>query len=218
MEGVLGFLLWFTDRTEWFVFMDIMGRRSTMMTSNNEHRARNFFQKGFHSLGEYERKAVDTILHRFSHAEADSTKLTIGQHLADKVASFGGSWTFIMLFAGFLVIWVILNSILLTTQEVFDPYPYILLNLFLSMIAALQAPIIMMSQNRQSVNDRKDAKEDFEVNLKSEMEILSLHEKMDDLRVQKWQELIEIQQDQIRMLTTMFQKHLDEEHGQGTKE
>lgn len=188
------------------------------MSSNKEHQARNFFQRGFQALGEYERKAVDTILHRFSHAPADSSESTFGQRLADKVASFGGSWTFILLFVGFLVCWVILNSVLLATQEVFDPYPYILLNLFLSMLAALQAPVIMMSQNRQAENDRKDAKEDFEVNLKAEMEILSLHEKMDDLRVEKWEQLIEIQQEQITMLTSMFKRHLEQEHGEDAEE
>ena len=110
---------------------------------------------------------------------AADPELTLGQRLADRVASFGGSWTFILLFTGFLVAWVVLNSIMLpmflADKEGFDPHPYILLNLFLSMLAAIQAPIIMMSQNRQAEHDRQSAKEDFEINLKAEMEILSSH-------------------------------------------
>ena len=185
------------------------------MQGNREHRARNFFQKGFQSLGAFEKRAVDVILSRLKHHDKRDQELTLGQRLADKVASFGGSWTFILLFVGFLVGWVILNSLILknlATDDQFDPYPYILLNLFLSMLAAIQAPIIMMSQNRQAANDRKMSQEDFELNLKAEMEILSLHEKMDDLRVQKWEHLLEIQQKQIDMLTTMFKKHLEEDH------
>ena len=187
------------------------------MKTGKEHHARNFFQRGFHTLGDFERKAVDKILSHFRHSEERKPDdATFGERLADHVASFGGSWTFILLFCGFLVGWVILNSIMLpimlSDKEGFDPYPYILLNLFLSMLAAIQAPIIMMSQNRQAANDRKTATDDFEVNLKSEMEILSLHEKIDDLRVEKWEHLLEIQQKQIDMLTTMFKKHLEEDH------
>lgn len=106
--------------------------------------------------------------------------MTFGQRIADRVASFGGSWTFIMLFGSFLVSWVILNSLLLGKREI-DPFPYILLNLFLSMIAALQAPVIMMSQNRQSIKDRLKADLDYEINLKSELEVAQLHRKLDHL-------------------------------------
>ena len=188
------------------------------MKSNREHHARNFFQKGIHAIGEFEKKAVDSILHRIRHHdEKEPEDSTFGERLADRVASFGGSWTFILLFCGFLIGWVILNSILLPMmlqdKEGFDPYPYILLNLFLSMLAAIQAPIIMMSQNRQAAHDRQTAQDDFEVNLKSEMEILSLHEKVDDIRVKKWEHLLEIQQDQIQMLTKVFEKHIREDHG-----
>ncbi|MDG2201548.1 MAG: DUF1003 domain-containing protein [Phycisphaerales bacterium] len=195
------------------------------MHDNREHRIRNFFQRSYHTLSNFEHAAIEKILHRSKQAadtESDKEKLTFGQRMADGVASFGGSWTFILLFAAFLIAWVVLNSIMLpmmlADKEGFDPYPYILLNLFLSMLAAIQAPIIMMSQNRQAINDRMSAAEDFEVNLKSEMEILSLHEKVDELRIDKWEELLEIQQQQIHMLTTMFQKHLEEEHGQGHEE
>jgi uncharacterized membrane protein len=135
------------------------------------------------------------------------TKLTFGQKLADKVAAFGGSWTFIILFGAILLSWVLLNSFLLARRgDTFDPYPYILLNLFLSMLAAIQAPVILMSQNRQGVKDRFDAAHDYEVNLKAELEILSLHEKLDELRELKWKELIEMQEEQIKLLTQLLKE------------
>jgi uncharacterized membrane protein len=134
-------------------------------------------------------------------------KLTFGQRLADKVAAFGGSWTFIIIFAAILLAWVLLNTLVLARQSAsFDPYPYILLNLFLSMLAAVQAPVILMSQNRQGVKDRLDAAHDYEVNLKAELEILSLHEKIDELREMKWAELLQIQQEQIRLLTQLLKE------------
>jgi uncharacterized membrane protein len=138
-------------------------------------------------------------------------ELTVGQRLADKVAAFGGSWTFIIIFAAILLSWVALNTIILAQRNAsFDPYPYILLNLFLSMLAAVQAPVILMSQNRQGVKDRLDAAHDYEVNLKAELEILSLHEKMDELRDLKWSELITMQQEQIRLLTQLLKEHVAE--------
>jgi uncharacterized membrane protein len=137
--------------------------------------------------------------------EYDS-KLTFGQRLADQVASFGGSWTFIILFGVVLLSWIILNSFILAQNNAsFDPYPYILLNLFLSMLASIQAPVILMSQGRQTLKDRLDAEHDYEVNLKAELEILSLHEKIDELRENKWAELITIQQEQIVMLTKLLE-------------
>lgn len=112
--------------------------------------------------------------------------LTLGERLADKVASFGGSWTFIFCFAGVLVCWVLLNSeVLAHWHRQFDPYPYILLNLFLSMLAALQAPVILMSQNRQAATDRVHARHDYEVNLRAEFEISKLHEKLDRLHAER---------------------------------
>jgi CRP/FNR family cyclic AMP-dependent transcriptional regulator len=110
----------------------------------------------------------------------EEERLTIGQRVADKVASFGGSWTFIIIFGVILAIWVILNSTALLSDH-FDPYPYILLNLFLSMIASIQAPVIMMSQNRQSAKDRLKSDLDYEVNLKAEMEVAHLHRKVDHI-------------------------------------
>lgn len=129
----------------------------------------------------------------------------LGQRAADAVARFGGSWTFIFIFGLTLVTWVILNSIILVRYDrAFDPYPYILLNLFLSMLASIQAPIILMSQNRQSEIDRHQAEHDYEVNLKAELEILLLHDKLDVLREQQWQELIGLQQQQISLLEKLL--------------
>ena len=129
---------------------------------------------------------------------------TFGQRMADRVAAFGGSWPFILLFFFIMALWIALNSYLLILwRKQFDPYPYILLNLVLSMMAGIQAPIIMMSQNRQAQRDRLDATHDYEVNLKAELEIMALHEKMDTLREHQWEELIMMQKEQIRMLTVL---------------
>ncbi len=126
---------------------------------------------------------------------------TFGEKVADKIASFGGSWTFILLCIGLLALWMSLNAwVLPRVGESFDPFPFILLNLGLSMLAALQAPVILMSQNRQSERDRANAAHDYEVNLKAELEIRHLHEKLDELRERKWAELVEMQQRQIALL------------------
>jgi uncharacterized membrane protein len=131
-------------------------------------------------------------------------KSTYGQRLADRVAAFGGSWTFIIIFCGVLVAWVALNTLMLGKSAV-DPYPYIFLNLMLSMLAALQAPVIMMSQNRQALKDRAMAAYDYEVNLKAEVEILALHEKVDAIRNDQMMKLIAQQQLQIDMLAQLIQ-------------
>jgi uncharacterized membrane protein len=132
-----------------------------------------------------------------------------GQRAADAVASFGGSWTFVGLFALVMLGWVVLNAFLLATRgSTFDPYPYILLNLFLSMLAAIQAPVILMSQNRQAEKDRLSAGHDYEVNLKAELEIMLLHDKLDSLRETQWAELVELQQRQLAMLTALTEKAL----------
>ena len=158
-----------------------------------------------------EREFIHKIVER-RHVTRNTNKefddqLTFGQRLADNVAKFGGSWTFIIIFALILLTWVILNSLILARfQDAFDPYPYILLNLFLSMLASIQAPIIMMSQNRQASKDRMNAAHDYEVNLKAEMEIEALHQKMDELRDHQWAELVEMQQEQIRLLTKLLEE------------
>jgi uncharacterized membrane protein len=128
---------------------------------------------------------------------------TFGEWLADKVAEFGGSWTFISLFGVILVVWTGTNTFILING--FDPYPFIFLNLMLSMLAALQAPIIMMSQNRQSTKDRAAAQHDYEVNLKAELEIMSLHEKLDQVRTDQLSTLIQKQEEQIKMLSQLLQ-------------
>lgn len=129
----------------------------------------------------------------------DNASLTLGQRVADKVASFGGSWTFIISFGIFLALWITVNAVFLASKA-FDPFPFILLNLILSCIAAMQAPVIMMSQNRQEEKDRERAKKDYMINLKSEVEIRMLHEKMDHMIMHQQQELIEIQKLQIDMM------------------
>ena len=129
---------------------------------------------------------------------------TFGQRAADAVARFGGSWAFIGMFSLVLVSWVVINSVLLMRGggKPFDPYPYILLNLFLSMLASIQAPVILMSQNRQGEIDRQNASNDYEINLKAELEIMALHEKMDQFRLQ----LMEMQDEQLRLLNILCQE------------
>lgn len=137
-----------------------------------------------------------------SRSQADiDDDATFGQLAADAVARFGGSWAFIGMFVLVLAGWVLLNSWFLLRDggKPFDPFPYILLNLFLSMLAAVQAPVILMSQNRQGEKDRATAQNDYEVNLKAELEIMALHEKMDAFKVQ----LMELQKEQLRLLNAL---------------
>lgn len=124
---------------------------------------------------------------------------TRGQALADSVARVGGSWSFVLCFLGGLAVWMFINTALLASKA-FDPYPYILLNLALSCVAALQAPIIMMSQNRVAARDRMQADQDFRVNLKAEIEIAGLHEKVDHLLHEQWESLLALQQAQMDLL------------------
>ncbi|NDK54469.1 DUF1003 domain-containing protein [Pontibacter fetidus] len=128
-----------------------------------------------------------------------SENLTFGERVSDKIASFGGSWTFILIFFSFLFIWMAIN-IYFVANRPFDPYPFILLNLILSCLAAIQAPIIMMSQNRKEAKDRQRSEYDYQVNLKAELEIRLLHEKIDHLIINQNQRLIEIQQIQVDLL------------------
>lgn len=126
--------------------------------------------------------------------------LTLGETLADKIAVFGGSWKFILVFGSVLFIWIIVNTAVLLWKP-FDPYPFILLNLILSCLAAIQAPVIMMSQNRQEAKDRLRSEHDYRVNLKAELEIRHLHEKIDHLMSHQWERLVEIQQIQIELMS-----------------
>ena len=131
--------------------------------------------------------------------------LTFGERLADRVADFGGSWRFILIFAGVLVVWIGVNSAVLLWRP-FDPYPFILLNLVLSCLAAIQAPIIMMSQNRQEAKDRLRAEHDYRVNLKAELEIRHLTGKVDLLLTHQWQRLLEIQRIQMELMEELVHK------------
>ena len=140
-----------------------------------------------------------------SKVEDEPDVRTFGQVVADKVADFGGSWTFIISFFVFILIWIASNVYILLNKG-FDPYPFILLNLILSCLAALQAPVIMMSQNRQEEKDRERAKKDYMINLKSELEIRMLDEKIDHLIMHQQQELIEIQKVQIEMMNDILEK------------
>jgi len=128
--------------------------------------------------------------------------LTFGERLADRIAAFGGSWTFIVLFGAIILFWISLNS-WMALKKPFDPYPFILLNLVLSCLAALQAPVIMMSQNRQEAKDRMRSENDYKVNLKAELEIQAINEKMDKLINDQWKHLLEIQRIQMEMIEEM---------------
>ena len=134
---------------------------------------------------------------------------TLGERVADNIASFGGSWPFIFIFLGLILGWMIVNTLLighLLHGHAFDPYPYIALNLVLSGLAGIQAPIIMMSQKRQEAKDRLRSENDYRVNLKAELEIRHLHEKMDHILTRQWERLAEIQQIQLEIMQDMAVK------------
>ena len=180
--------------------------------SEDVHRlSQKLMHRGFESLTQGEKLVLKKISDRL-HISRNVIKecearYSFGQRLADKMASFGGSWAFIILFGGILLTWIGFNSfVLIKWNKAFDPYPYILLNLMLSMIAAFQAPVIMMSQNRQAVKDRADAEHDYEVNLKAELEIMALHEKIDSLRQQHLERMLKLQQDQFDMIKKLMGK------------
>ena len=154
--------------------------------------AQRLLNMGFEEMTAHERRVIERVAQRVAvsrniNIEHDKS-YTFGEWLADKVASFGGSWTFLILFSAVIIGWVVLNSVMLAGG--FDPYPYILLNLFLSMLASVQAPIIMMSQNRLAAKDRLTAAHDYEVNLKAEIEIMALHEKLDEIRAKDLAEVL----------------------------
>jgi uncharacterized membrane protein len=146
-------------------------------------------------LGDPERRVLGHLLQRKPIAQdlnrAFEEQLTLGQRAADWVAAVGGSWPFLFVAVAGISLWVVLN---IESDRPFDAFPFIFLNLVLSCLAALQAPIIIMSQNRQAVKDRLDAQHDYEVNLKAEMEIMALHVKLDELRERQWTELMGVQQ------------------------
>lgn len=168
----------------------------------------NFLAKEIGALSSLENKVIDS-LHTdqllVNKVEDETSDITTGQRIADKVASFGGSWTFIISFGVFIVFWISLNIYIFANRG-FDPYPFILLNLILSCLAALQAPVIMMSQNRQEEKDRERSKKDYMINLKSELEIRMLHEKLDHMIMHQQQELLEIQKVQIEMMDDILSR------------
>lgn len=138
-------------------------------------------------------------------------RLTFGQRMADRLAAYGGSWRFILTFVGVLVCWIVVNTLLLIHRP-FDPYPFILLNLVLSCLAALQAPVIMMSQNRQDAKDRLRSEHDYRVNLKAELEVRYLHQKLDHFLKKEWQTLLEIQEVQIDLMKELSGKETGRKH------
>ena len=178
----------------------------------NFYRQRFISEKLVNEVGELndlKKQVVDSIskseLISDESLKSDTKKDTLGEKIADKVADFGGSWTFILSFVFFLLLWIGINAFIFMNKG-FDPYPFILLNLILSCVAALQAPIIMMSQNRQEAKDRERAKNDYMVNLKSELEIRILHEKIDHLIMHQQQELMEIQKVQTELMHTILEE------------
>jgi uncharacterized membrane protein len=179
----------------------------------NEYRMQyisSYLSKEVSHLTDMEQKVMQTlndnsIITKEVDSQEDTSGDTVGQRVADKVATFGGSWTFIIAFGVFILIWIAANVYLLANKG-FDPYPFILLNLILSCLASLQAPVIMMSQNRQEDKDRQRAKKDYMINLKTEIELRALHEKIDHLIIHQQQELLEIQRIQIEMMNDILEK------------
>ncbi|WP_332688896.1 DUF1003 domain-containing protein [Devosia sp.] len=176
------------------------------------HAAETFLGKGETTLSAEERRVLEQAIGKKALSVDTSMvfdgKSTFGQRLADGVASFGGSWTFLSIFGAVLVAWV--GGNLLLTQLAPDPYPFIFLNLLLSMLAAAQAPVIMMSQNRQSAKDRLVTAHDYECNLKAEIEIMALHDKVDQMRNDDLKQLIAKQQEQIELLMRLVQARAGE--------
>ncbi len=178
----------------------------------NQYRSnyvRQLMEKDLGELDDLEQEVVSSLqdnalLSENINEEYDQS-LSFGDRIADKVAEFGGSWKFIIWFGVILAIWIIINTVLVFAGP-FDPYPFILLNLILSLLAAIQAPIIMMSQNRQEDRDRIRAENDYQVNLKSEMEVRIVNEKLDQLLHQEMRRFMEVQQIQMEMLNELRDK------------
>jgi uncharacterized membrane protein len=183
------------------------------MVDNVSQLARQLLDSGVTKLSEREQRVILHIAKRLHVARDVNSVLeeqqTFGQRLADRVAQLGGSWVFIIIFTGLLISWVVVNTIVLARfGGGFDPYPYIFLNLILSMVAALQAPVILMSQNRQAARDRVAASLDYEINLKAEVEIMALHDKLDRIRVEHLEGLLLRQVQQIDGLNNLMRAAL----------
>ena len=175
--------------------------------------AQRLLDGGLNKLSAREQRVISMIASR-RHVSKNVNRTisedeTLGDRVADSVARFGGSWKFIIIFVSALLAWVALNIWMLSQYgKTFDVYPFILLNLMLSMVAALQAPVILMSQNRQARRDRIAAGLDYEVNLKAELEIMALHDKLDALRIERLEEMLELQGKDIRQLMSHFERKL----------
>jgi uncharacterized membrane protein len=183
-----------------------MGAMSASVSMEFVRAAVRWFGRHPDQLAPGERKVLEHAAQRRTVSEDPKSRIdpqTLGERAADAVARLGGSWTFIVLCVASLGVWTFINSRVLGAQA-FDPFPYIFLNLLLSMVAALQAPMIMMSQNRQAAIDRQLASHDYEVNLKAEIEIMALHEKMDALRSEQLAAMLAKQQEQIELLTKLL--------------
>jgi uncharacterized membrane protein len=185
---------------------------SVSLSELNQYREKyieQFLSNQIGDLSEFEQTVLTSLKdHSTLTDKIDTDEMegqTFGQRVADHVADFGGSWTFIILFGVFLLLWMSVNVIWLANRA-FDPYPFILLNLILSTLAAIQAPVIMMSQNRQETKDRDRGKKDYMVNLKSELEIRMLHEKLDHLIINQQQEVLEIHRVQIGMMEDILER------------
>jgi uncharacterized membrane protein len=168
--------------------------------------AQQLLDSGLTGLSERERRAILHIAKRLHVARNVNSVLeeqqTFGERLADQVARLGGSWTFITVFTSMLIVWVVVNTFALARLGGgLDPYPYIFLNLILSMVAALQAPVILMSQNRQAARDRMAASLDYEVNLKAEIGIMALHDKLDRISFERLEAMLQILTQQVEELT-----------------
>ena len=195
------------DRPEW------EGKRGICANCLEQYRAKKFIgylEAEYQKLSELEHAVVSKVTRRgrvskLVHQDIE-TQMTFGEQVADRVAQFGGSWRFIGIFTGILIVWMAINGVLIAKHP-FDPYPFILLNLVLSTLAALQAPVIMMSQNRQAHKDRMQANQDYEINLMAEIEIRDLHDKLDSLRFKQWHELWHIQKRQIELLEHLCERH-----------
>jgi uncharacterized membrane protein/uncharacterized membrane protein YeaQ/YmgE (transglycosylase-associated protein family) len=174
---------------------------AAVVTTQTGGTVREDLEAQLRKLNEFERRVLARVLGRKPTAAdpnlAFDAQLTFGERIADRVATFGGSWTFIVMFLTALVIWMIVNE---EMAQPFDVYPFILLNLLLSCVAALQAPVIMMSQNRHTVKDRLDAQNDYEVNLRAEMEIMGLHAKLDAVKEREWTDFLQMQREQLEVL------------------
>lgn len=180
---------------------------SSLSLSELEHYRQQYIRSLMSEDGGAIGKEVERDIDQMAEQDEDKqdAKITTGQKWADRIANFGGSWRFIGIFCSFLVLWMIVNVLLLLNRA-FDPYPFILLNLILSCIAALQAPLIMMSQNRQEEKDRERAKNDYKVNLKSELEIRMLHEKIDYLIISHQEQITKIDQEHADKLNELSEQ------------